>query len=257
MAQRISRAKQTIKSSGVSFTAANEDRLEAVLHVLYLVFSEGYATSGGATVHRVELADEAIRLTRMLSTEVPDDPEVRGLLALMILTDARRVARTGPDGELIALEEQDRTRWSRAAVAEGTALIERALAQGAVGPYQLQAAIAALHDAAPTAADTDWPQIAALYGLLVRTTGNPMAKLSHIVAVSMVEGPSAGLALLDALDDRQIAGHYRVDAIRGHLHERAGDRESAAKHYRAAAARTASMPERNYLLMRAGSVQGS
>jgi len=254
MAQRISRAKQTIKASGVPFPA-RASRLEAVLHVLYLVFSEGYAASGGSPVHRVELADEAIRLARMLAADLPDDddPEVSGLLALMLLTNARRAARTGPDGELVPLEEQDRSRWNRVEIQEGTALIEQALARGAVGPYQLQAAIAALHDEAASADATDWPQIAALYGLLVRMTGNPMARLSHVVAMSMVDGPAAGLALLDRLErDDRIAGHYRLEAVRGHLHDRAGNRSAAVTHYRAAASRTASIPERNYLLMKAG-----
>jgi predicted RNA polymerase sigma factor len=257
MAQRISRAKQTIKTSGVPFGNPEEHdraaRLDAVLHVLYLIFSEGYASSSGAAVHRVELEDEAIRLARMLHVELPKDPEVRGLLALMLLTDARRAARAGPDGELISLEEQDRTCWNRDQIREGSALIAGALAQGTAGPYQLQAAIAAAHDEADRADETDWRQIAALYGLLLRISDNPMAKMSRAVAVSMAEGPDAGLALLRALDDdARIAGHFRLDAVRGHLHERAGRREEGIRHYLAAANRTTSVPERNYLLMRAG-----
>ena len=260
MAQRISRAKQTIKTSGVSFGIRDEGdrsaRLDAVLQVLYLVFNEGYASSSGRAVHRVELADEAIRLARMLHAEVPDVPEVAGLLALMLLTDARRAARTGASGELIPLEEQDRSLWNRAAIDEGTALLQKTLAVGAVGPYQLQAAIAAVHDEAARLEDTDWAQIAALYGLLMRMSRNPMAVLSHAVAIAMTEGPSAGLALLEPLDkDERIAGHFRIDAVRGHLHERAGNREAAIRHYQAAANRTASVPERNYLLMKASKLR--
>ena len=260
MAQRISRAKQTIKMSGVPFGRPEEGdraaRLDAVLHVLYLIFSEGYASSSGAAVHRIELEDEAIRLARMLRVQLPHDPEARGLLALMLLTDARRDARSGPDGELISLEEQDRTRWNRDRIDEGRALIAGALTQGAAGPYQIQAAIAAVHDEAASADDTDWRQIAGLYGLLLRISDNPMAKLSRAVAVSMVEGPEAGLVLLRALDeDARIAGHFRLDAVRGHLHERAGRPAEAITHYLAAANRTASIPERNYLLMRASRIR--
>jgi RNA polymerase sigma factor (sigma-70 family) len=263
MAQRISRAKQTIRASGIAFgipDAPDEQdrsaRLDAVLQVLYLVFNEGYASSSGRAVHRVELSNEAIRLTRMLHAEVPHVPEAAGLLALMLLTDARRAARTGPSGELIPLEEQDRSTWNRAAIDEGTALLQKTLAVGAVGPYQLQAAIAAIHDEAARPEDTDWAQIAALYGLLMRMSRNPMAVLSHAVAVAMTEGPAAGLALLEPLDkDERIAGHFRIDAVRGHLHERAGNRAAAVKHYQAAADRTSSIPERNYLLMRASKLR--
>jgi RNA polymerase sigma factor (sigma-70 family) len=256
MAQRISRAKASIKSSGVPFALPGDDeraaRLDAVLHVLYLVFSEGYVASGGPALRRADLSDEAIRLTRTLHASLPRDPEVTGLLALMLLTDARRHARTGPHGELIPLDEQDRSRWDRALVAEGIALVTDALARGAVGPYQLQAAVAAVHDEAPTAADTDWAQILALYGLLERMSGNPMVSLNRAIAAAMVEGPAAGLARLDALaDDPRLRGHHRLDAVRAHLLEMAGERGGAVAHYRAAAARTASVPERDYLLTKA------
>jgi predicted RNA polymerase sigma factor len=202
-------------------------------------------------VHRVELSDETIRLGRLLQHELPDDPEVAGLVALMLLTNARRAARTGPNDELIPLEEQDRERWDRAEIDEGVAVITAALAKGAVGAYQLQAPIAAVHDAAARPEDTDWPEILALYGLLMKMADNPMVALSHAVAAAMVHGPSAGFALVAPLDDDdRIAGHDRLDAVRGHLHERAGDREAAIRHYLAAANRTANTAERVYLLTR-------
>jgi RNA polymerase sigma factor (sigma-70 family) len=261
MAQRISRAKQTIQKSGVGFelpTAEQQaERLGAVLHVLYLIFNEGYASSIGPALQRVDLANEAIRIARAVHHGLPDDAEAAGLLALMILTDARRAARTGPDGELIPLDEQDRTLWDRGAIAEGVALISRALSRGAVGAYQLQAAIAAVHDEAARAEDTDWPQILALYGLLRRMTDNPMVALSYAIAAAMVHGPATGLALLAELDaDPRLAGHYRLDAVRAHLHERAGDHAAALAHYRAAAARTTSIPERDYLISRAARLTG-
>jgi len=203
MAQRISRAKQRIKASGVPFRMPTDreraDRLSAVLHILYLIFNEGYATSAGPSLQRTDLSNEAIRLTRAVHQLLPADGEVSGLLALMLLTDARRPARTGPDGELIPLTEQDRTLWERQAIAEGIALITATLSKGSVGPYQLQAAIAAVHDEAARAEDTDWPQILALYGLLKRMSDNPMVALNHAIAVAMVEGPAAGLARLDSL----------------------------------------------------------
>jgi RNA polymerase sigma factor (sigma-70 family) len=256
MAQRISRAKQTIRASGVPFAlpdaAEREQRLGAVLHVLYLMFNEGYASSSGPALLRVELSGEAIRLARLLHRLQPDRPEAAGLLALLLLTDARRRARTGPHGELIPLDEQDRSLWDRDAIAEGTALVTAAMARGAVGSYQLQAAIAALHDEAPGTDATDWPQILALYGLLLQMSDNPMAALNHAIAKAMVDGPGAGLALIEALDaDARLRGHYRLDAVRGHLHEMAGDRDAALARYRAAAAKTASVPERNYLLKQA------
>jgi RNA polymerase sigma factor (sigma-70 family) len=257
MAQRISRAKQTIKTSGVPFRMPDEGErargLGAVLHVLYLIFNEGYASSIGSVLQRNDLSNEAIRLTRAVHHLLPDDGEVGGLLALMLLTDARRAARTGPDGELVPLSEQDRTLWDRAAIAEGIALISSTLSRGSIGLYQLQAAIAAVHDEAARADDTDWPQILALYGLLKRMSDNPMVTLSHAIAAAMVHGPPAGLKLLEALDaDGRLTGHHRLDAVRAHLLEMAGDLDGAVAHYRAAAGRTTSLPERNYLLTKAG-----
>ncbi len=256
MAQRISRAKQSIQASGVPFRmptpAERAERLSAVLHVLYLIFNEGYASSIGPSLQRVELASEAIRLVREVRLALPDDAEVAGLLALMLLTDARRPARSGPNGELIPLDEQDRSRWDGAAIAEGIALISATLPLGRVGAYQLQAAIAAVHDEAARAEDTDWPQLVALYTVLLRLSDNPMAALNHAIATAMVDGPTAGLALLDRLDvPGRLAGHYRLDAVRAHLFEKAGDRAAAIRHYEAAARRTASLPERNYLALRA------
>jgi len=256
MAQRISRAKQTIRHSGVPFSLPTPqeraERLHAVLHVLYLIFNEGYTSSAGADLQRTELSREAIRLARIVHLLLPDDAEVAGLLALMLLTDARRAARTGPNGELIPLSEQDRTLWDRDAIVEGVALISATLAKGSVGPYQLQAAVAAVHDEAPRVADTDWAQILALYGLLARMSDNPMVLLNRAIAVAMVHGPSAGLAELAALDaDGRLATSHRLDAVRAHLLELAGDRTAAVELYRAAARRTASVPERNYLLTQA------
>ena len=256
MAQRISRAKQRVKQSGVPFRMPTRDeraeRLASVLQVLYLIFNEGYASSIGPDLQRTDLSNEAIRLTRAVHQLLPDDTEVAGLLALMLLTDARRPARTGPSGELIPLVEQDRSLWNRSAIAEGTALITNALSRGAVGAYQLQAAIAAVHDEAARAADTDWPQILVLYGLLKRMSDNPMVALNHAIAVAMVHGATAGLELLDTLDrDARIAGHYRLDAVRGHLLEMAGEYDEAVARYRAAAERTTSIPERDYLTAQA------
>jgi RNA polymerase sigma factor (sigma-70 family) len=254
MAQRISRAKQTIQASGIGFELPKPDdfreRLEAVLHVLYLLFNEGYAVSVGADLVRTDLTGEAIRLTRVLHRVAPDEGEVAGLLALMLLTDARRAARTGPAGELIPLDQQDRTRWNQALIGEGVALLHATLPRGAPGPYQIQAAIAALHDEATSAEATDWPQIAALYEILMRLSDNPMVSLSHAVAVAMVRGPLAGIARLDAVaKDRRLEGHHRLDAVRAHLLEKAGDREGAVRHFRRAAERTASIAERDYLLL--------
>ena len=259
MAQRISRAKQRIKTSDVAFQMPNSreraERLRAVLHVLYLIFNEGYTSSSGPQLQRTELATEAIRLARALHRILPDDSEAAGLLALMLLTDARRAARTGPDGELIPLDEQARGLWNRKAIAEGVALISATLPQGAIGAYQLQAAIAALHDEAPSTKETDWAQILALYGLLKHMSDNPMVSLNYAIASAMVHGPAAGLDLIAALDkDDRIAGHYRLDAVRGHLFELAGDRASAVTHYRAAAGRTSSLPERYYLLTKAARI---
>jgi RNA polymerase sigma factor (sigma-70 family) len=256
MAQRISRAKQTIKSSGVPFrlpdSSERATRLRAVLHVLYLVFNEGYTTSGGRELQRSDLTSEAIRLTRAVRRLLPDVAEVSGLLALMLLTDARRAARTGPDGELIPLTTQNRTLWDQTLIAEGTAILTDTLSRGSVGPYQLQAAIAALHDEAPRTEDTDWPQILALYELLRRMSDNPMVDLNHAIASAMVHGPPAGLALLASLDaDGRLAGHHRLDAVRAHLLELHGDLQGAIAHYRIAATGTTSIPERNYLLIQA------
>lgn len=256
MAQRISRAKQTIKASGVPFElpSAGEcaQSLRAVLHVLYLIFNEGYITCAGPHLQRLELSNEAIRLARCVHRSSPQDPEVAGLLALMLLTDARRYARTGLDGELIPLPDQDRTLWDQAQISEGIALLTGALAQGSIGPYQLQAAIAAVHDEARRAEETDWPQILALYELLKRASQNPMVVLNHAIAVAMVHGAEKGLELLPALDsDARIARHYRLNAVRGHLLEMAGKHLSAVEQYRLAASGTTSIPERNYLLRQA------
>ena len=256
MAQRISRAKQSIKASNVPFSMPTDreraERLGAVLHVLYLIFSEGYTSSIGPSLHRPDLSNEAIRLTRVVHGLLTDDGEVAGLLALMLLTDARRAARTGASGELIPLDEQDRTLWDQRLIAEGIALVSDALSKGSVGSYQLQAAIAAVHDEAARVEDTDWPQILALYGLLKRMSDNPMVALNHAIAAAMVHGPVVGLELLTALDgDRRMGGHYRLDAVRAHLLEMAGDYERAIAHFRAAAERTTSIPERNYLTAKA------
>ncbi len=256
MAQRISRAKQTILSSGVPFelpgAAEREQRVAAVLHVLYLMFNEGYASSSGPELVRVELSGEAIRLTRILQRLQPEHAEVAGLLALLLLTDARRRARTGPHGELIPLHEQERTLWDRAAIAEGSSLVHSAFAHGAVGSYQVQAAIAALHAEAPSVAATDWPQILALYTFLQRMSDNPMVALNRAIAVAMVHGPAAGLELLRTLeDDGRLAGSHRLDAVRAHFFELAGDHEAAIRHFRSAAQRTASLAERHYLTTKA------
>jgi predicted RNA polymerase sigma factor len=257
LAQRISRAKQSIESSQIPFSlpeaVERAERLSSVLHVLYLIFNEGYTSSSGASLHRTDLSNEAIRLTRAVHQLLPVDAQVTGLLALMLLTDARRAARTGPLGELIPLDEQDRMLWDRQAIAEGLALVETAMSSGAVGEYQLQAAIAALHDEAPRYEDTDWPQILALYCVLHRMSDSPIVALNRAIATAMVDGPRAGLAQLEALDqDERLAGSHRLLAVRAHLLERAGEPQAAIPLYRAAAARTTSTPERNYLLMRAG-----
>jgi RNA polymerase sigma factor (sigma-70 family) len=261
MTRRISRAKQGIRASGVPFSmpAASEraERLAAVLHVLYLIFNEGYASTSGPDLQRGELAAEAIRLARLLHRLLPGDGEVTGLLALMLLTDARRVARSGPYGELVPMAEQDRDRWDAAAIAEGVALITGALPHGPTGPYQLQAAIAAVHDEAPSAEATDWPQIMALYELLLRISDNPVVALNHAVAVAMVQGPQAGLDLLAGLEsDERIAGDHRLQAVRGHLLEAAGDRAAARDCYQAAARRALSLPQQRYLQSRATRLEG-
>jgi predicted RNA polymerase sigma factor len=233
------------------------ERLAAVLHVLYLIFNEGYASTSGPELQRTELAAEAIRLARLLHRLLPGDGEVTGLLALMLLTDARRAARSGPYGELIPMAEQDRDRWDAAAIAEGVALITGALPHGPTGPYQLQAAIAAVHDEAPSAETTDWPQIMALYELLLRISGNPVVALNHAVAVAMVHGPQAGLALVAGLEsDERVAGDHRLQAVRGHLLEAAGDRAAARDCYQAAARRALSLPQQRYLQARAARLAG-
>jgi RNA polymerase sigma factor (sigma-70 family) len=256
VAQRISRAKQRIRASGAEFRlpppAERAQRVAAVLHVLYLIFNEGYTASSGPALHRAELTGEAVRLTRELHRRLPNDGEVAGLLALLLLTDARRPARTRPDGALVPLAEQDRGLWDRVAIAEGVALITATLASAPVGPYQLQAAIAAVHDEAPSAEATDWPQILGLYELLAHLAPGPMVTLNRVVAVAMVRGPRAGLEELAAAEaDPALAGHHRVDAVRAHLLELAGDREAARAHFRLAARRTLSIPERRYLESRA------
>jgi predicted RNA polymerase sigma factor len=256
MAQRISRAKQRLKTAGVQFElppeAERAERLRVVLHVLYLIFNEGYTASAGEDLQRGDLVREAIRLARELHRRLPRDGEVSGLLALMLLTDARRAARTAPDGELVPLAEQDRGRWDRAAIDEGVALITDALAHAAIGPYQLQAAIAAVHAEAPTAEDTDWRQILALYELLVRLTPNPVFTLNHAVALAMVRGPRAGLARLAELDaDDRMRAHHRLEAVRAHLLELDGDAAGARAAYQEAARRTTSLPEQRYLEARA------
>jgi len=256
MAQRISRAKQTIKAAGARFAmpppAERAERLRVVLQVLYLIFNEGYAASSGPDLQRADLTAEAIRLARELHRLLPDDGEVAGLLALLLLTDARRPARSRPDGSLVPLAEQDRSRWNADAIAEGVALISATLAGAQLGPYQLQAAIAAVHDEAATAADTDWRQILVLYELLAQVAPSPVVTLNHAVALAMVRGPRAGLELLATLDgDARMAGSHRLDAVRAHLLELAGDTAAARERYRAAARRTTSLPEQRYLESRA------
>ncbi|MEU4420120.1 sigma-70 family RNA polymerase sigma factor [Actinoplanes sp. NPDC024001] len=254
--QRISRAKQRIRDTGTRFEmpAPHElsDRLAAVRQVLYLIFNEGYTASSGEQLHRLDLTREAIRLTRQLHRRLPDDGEVAGLLALMLLTDARRPARTGPDGSLIPLAEQDRGRWEAAAIAEGVAIITRTLARAPIGPFQLQAAIAAIHDEAARPEETDWPQIRILYGMLHALAPSPMVTLNRIVAGAMVDGPAAGLAALDeAATDPVLARHHRTAAVRAHLLELAGDLDGAREQYRRAARLTLSLPEQRYLESRA------
>ncbi len=266
MAQRISRAKQSIKASGVPFRLPTgperAQRLPAVLHVLYLIFNEGYTSSSGPNLQRSELSGEAIRLTRALHNLLPTDGEnhgeIAGLLALMLLTDARRAARTGPDGELIPLTKQDRTLWDPKQISEGIELVTASLSQGSAGAYGLQAAIAAVHDEAVRAEDTDWPQILALYDLLKGMSDNPMVILNHAIAAAMVHGPSVGLELLNALDaDGRLSGHHRLHAVRAHLLEMAGDHQAAIDHYRMAAGRASSIPERNYLMTQAARLRES
>lgn len=250
MAQRVSRAKQTVRASGEPFARPTPDelpdRVRSVLHVLYLVFNEGYTSTRGPDLHRVELVDEAVRITRLVRALLPDDPEVAGLLALMLLVDARRPARTDAAGDPVPLPQQDRTLWDRTRVAEGLGLLDVALRAGPAGEYTLQAAIAAVHDQAPSADATDWPRVLALYGALERLTGNPVVTVNRAVAAAMVDGPAVGLALLDGLDDR-LGPHLRLDAVRAHLHELAGDVPAALEGYRRAAARATNVPEQRHL----------
>ncbi|OIJ67018.1 RNA polymerase sigma factor [Streptomyces mangrovisoli] len=250
MAQRVSRAKAKVR--GVRFGRPDTwaERLPAVLQTLYLIFNEGYTATSGAHLQRRDLADEAIRLTRTVHRLLPQDAEVAGLLALMLLTDARRAARSGPHGELLPLDEQDRDRWDRAAIAEGVALVTEALRAHTPGPYQLRAAIAAVHDEAPGAADTDWAEILGLYDVLVRLVPGPVERLNRVVAVAMVRGPEAGLRELDLLRP-ELTDHHRWESVRAHLLERAGDAEAARAAYESAAARTLSLPEQRYLRARA------
>lgn len=252
MAQRLSRARQTVREAGVQ-PVHRPARLAQVMKVLYLVFNEGYVASAGAALQRLDLAEEALRLARLLRRLVPEDPEVMGLLALMLLTHARRDARSGPSGELVPLDEQDRARWRREDIDEGSALVTRAFSLGAVGPYQLQAAIAALHDEAGSTEQTDWPQVRALYEVLLRLQDSPLARLSHVIAVAMVEGPDEGLRRLDALGE-QLGASYRWHAARAHLLFRAGRLDEAREAFATAAKGTANAAERDYLLLRAARV---
>jgi predicted RNA polymerase sigma factor len=261
MTRRITRAKKSIKESGIPFGLPPQDeraqRLSAVLHVLYLIFNEGYATTSGPSLQRTELSGEAIRLARIVYRLLPDDTEVAGLLALMLLTDARRPARSGADGALIPMAEQDRSRWNAGHIEEGVALVTAALPRGPVGPYQIQAAIAAIHDEAPTAEATDWPQIVALYVVLMQISDNPMVSLNHAVAVAMVQGPLPGLELVAALvSDERLAEDHRLHAVRGHLLEMAGESVAARRSYERAARLTTSFPLQRYLHGRAAGLAG-
>jgi RNA polymerase sigma factor (sigma-70 family) len=261
MAQRISRAKQRIKETGAEFTMPVEheraERLRAVLHVLYLIFNEGYTATSGPDLQRSELTREATRVIRAVHRLLPDDGEVAGLLALVLLTDARRAARTRRDGSLVPLAEQDRSLWDQESIREGVELVTDALSRAPIGPYQVQAAIAAVHAEAARAEDTDWPQILTLYELLERISPNPVVTLNHAVALAMVRGPQAGLDLLETLDaDDRLSENHRLDAVRAHLLEQAGDYAAARAGYRTAARRTTSMPERRYLEGRAARLTG-
>jgi predicted RNA polymerase sigma factor len=254
MTRRITRAKASVKDSGARFTLPTDrhERLGAVLKVVYLIFNEGYASTTGPRLHRVELSAEGIRLARMLHRLLPDDSEVTGLLALMLLTDARRPARSGPLGELVPMAEQDRSLWIPELIQEGVELITAALPRGPVGPYQLQAAIAAVHDEAPSAEETDWAQILALYEVLLQLSDNPMVALNHVVAVAMARGPAEGLELLASIeDDDRIAKDHRLSAVRAHLLEMSGDAVGARAAYEEAASRTTSLPQQRYLHARA------
>jgi predicted RNA polymerase sigma factor len=252
MTRRITRAKQRIKDSGIPFAVPSgtdrTERLAAVLHVLYLIFNEGYTSTAGPDLYRSDLAAEAIRLTRLVHRLLPDDGEVTGLLALMLLTDARRPARTSPDGALVPMAEQDRSTWNAGYIAEGVQLISAALPRRQAGPYQIQAAIAAVHDEAPTTEETDWPQIVALYEVLLQISDNPVVRLNHAVAVAMVRGPEAGLELLHGLEtDRRLAQDHRLPAVRAHLLEMAGELGRARASYVQAARLATSFAHQRYL----------
>ena len=252
MSQRITRAKLRLAEVGAHFSMPDADewpaRLAAVLHVLYLVFNEGYTSTSGPDLTRPELTAEAIRLTRQMHRVLPDDGEVTGVLALMLLTEARRTARTAPDGALVPLAEQDRTRWNSEQIAEGVALVSDALTRTRLGPYQLQAAIAAIHDEAADPGSTDWAQILALYALLESMAPNPMVTLNRAIALAEVRGPRAGLRVLEQLDDaRALVGHHRLLAVRAHLLEMDGQVAKAREAYLGAARRTTSGPEKRYL----------
>jgi RNA polymerase sigma factor (sigma-70 family) len=256
MAARISRAKQRIRAAGSSFSlpdgAEREERLRVVLHVLYLIFNEGYTVSSGGDLHRADLAGEAIRLTRMVHAQLPEDSEVTGLLALMLLTHARREARVTAAGDLVPLDEQNRTKWDRGMIDEGTELVKAALAGPTLGPYLLQAAIAATHADAATAKETDWAQVHALYLILERIAPNPMVTLNRAIALAETKGPQAGLALLATLDgDDRMARHHRLLSVRAHLLDKTGDTAGAYEHYQRAAKATASIAEQRYLRSRA------
>jgi len=261
MTRRITRAKQTIKDSRVPFrmppAAEQSDRLSAVLHVLYLIFNEGYASTSGTNLYRTDLSSEAIRLARAAHQLLPDDPDAAGLLALMLLTDARRAARAGPLGELVPMAEQDRTLWNAGYISEGIELVTQALRQGRPGPYQIQAAIAAVYDEAPSMAATDWHEIVALYGVLLQASGNPVVQLNHAVAVGMAQGPRAGLDLIGQLqNDARLAEDYRLHSVRAHLLEMAGEIVRARDAYLAAAERAPNLPQRRYLHARAARLTG-
>jgi len=260
MAARISRAKQRIRAAGSSFSlpdgAEREERLRVVLHVLYLIFNEGYTVSSGGDLHRADLANEAIRLTRMVHAQLPEDGEVTGLLALMLLTHARREARTTAAGDLVPLDEQDRTAWDRGMIDEGVELVKASLAGPALGPYLLQAAIAATHADAATAGETDWPQVHALYLILERIAPNPMVTLNRAIALAETKGPQAGLALLATLDDdERMARHHRLLSVRAHLLEKTGDTTGAYEHYQRAAKATASIAEQRHRRSRASQLR--
>lgn len=259
MAQRITRAKRTVAASGEPFAlparAALADRVRQVMHGLYLVFTEGHTASSGDALLRTDLTDEALRLTRLLQRQLPADPEVTGLLALMLLTDARRAARATPDGDLVPMPEQDRARWDATEIAEGLELIATAVRAESVGEYQLQALIAAEHVRATDADATDWQRIRVLYELLERMTGNPVVRVNRAVATAMADGPEAGLVVLDGVVGIPADSH-RLLAVRAHLVEMSGDPAVAGELYRRAADRATSLPEQRYLRGRAARLTG-